>query len=161
MKNSLRAGDNGAGIMVSEKIKQAEFTLAFKVRDYECDLQGVVNNAVYHNYLEHARHEALSEVGVDFAALSKGGINLVLVRSEVNYRRSLTSGDQFSIVTQIRRHSPVRYIFDQKIFLAPGGELVADAQMTGAALNEKGRPFRFDQLEKLVSAKAGAKARVA
>lgn len=34
-----------------------EFILSFTVRDYECDLTGVVNNAVYQNYLEHARHE--------------------------------------------------------------------------------------------------------
>jgi hypothetical protein len=29
------------------------FELPFKVRDYECDIQGIVNNAVYQNYLEH------------------------------------------------------------------------------------------------------------
>ncbi|MBU2223338.1 MAG: acyl-CoA thioesterase, partial [Gammaproteobacteria bacterium] len=30
------------------------FSVDFKVRDYECDMQGIVNNAVYFNYLEHA-----------------------------------------------------------------------------------------------------------
>lgn len=39
------------------------------VRDYECDLQGVVNNAAYLNYLEHARHEMLRLSGIDFAEL--------------------------------------------------------------------------------------------
>ena len=33
------------------------FELKMSVRDYECDLQGIVNNAVYQNYLEHARHQ--------------------------------------------------------------------------------------------------------
>ena len=28
------------------------YRLKFKVRDYECDMQGIVNNSVYQNYLE-------------------------------------------------------------------------------------------------------------
>ena len=35
------------------------YELAFSVRDYECDLQGIVNNAVYQNYYEHPRHQLL------------------------------------------------------------------------------------------------------
>ena len=31
------------------------FELKDKVRDYECDLQGIVNNANYQHYLEHCR----------------------------------------------------------------------------------------------------------
>ncbi len=33
-----------------------QFKLNFEVRDYECDLGGIVNNAVYQHYLEHTRH---------------------------------------------------------------------------------------------------------
>ena len=57
------------------------FTLEMAVRDYECDLQGVVNNAVYQNYLEHARHEYLKDIGIDFAALAAQRINLVVTLS--------------------------------------------------------------------------------
>ena len=45
------------------------YELKMKVRDYECDLQGIVNNANYQHYLEHTRHEFLSSTGVSFAAL--------------------------------------------------------------------------------------------
>ncbi|MEX2320204.1 MAG: acyl-CoA thioesterase, partial [Saccharospirillum sp.] len=74
-----------------------QYTLDLKVRDYECDMQGIVNNAVYQNYLEHCRHEFLLDRGVDFAALARDGINLVVVRAELDYKRSLTSQDEFSI----------------------------------------------------------------
>ena len=57
----------------------ATWQLQMAVRDYECDMQGVVNNAVYQNYLEHARHEFLKLHGLDFAVLAKAGINLVVV----------------------------------------------------------------------------------
>ena len=64
-------------------MEQASFSLELAVRDYECDLQGVVNNAVYQNYLEHARHEYLKSIGIDFAALTLQGINLVVTRVEM------------------------------------------------------------------------------
>lgn len=49
------------------------YELKMKVRDYECDLQGIVNNANYQHYLEHTRHEFLLSTGVSFAALHEQG----------------------------------------------------------------------------------------
>ena len=43
------------------------YELEMKVRDYECDLQGIVNNANYQHYLEHTRHEFLTSVGITIA----------------------------------------------------------------------------------------------
>ena len=45
------------------------YELKLKVRDYECDLQGIVNNANYQHYLEHTRHEFLTSTGMSFAKL--------------------------------------------------------------------------------------------
>ena len=52
-------------------IPDYQFTLNFDVRDYECDIEGIVNNAVYQNYLEHTRHEFLKQCGMDFAEMAK------------------------------------------------------------------------------------------
>ena len=116
------------------------FTLEMAVRDYECDLQGVVNNAVYQNYLEHARHEYLKSIGIDFAALAAEGINLVVTRVEIDYKHSLTSGDRFVVEVRPERLSPVRIGFRQDIYLLPERKLVINALVTGTALNAKGRP---------------------
>ena len=62
------------------------YEMAMMVRDYECDLQGVVNNSVYQNYLEHTRHEFLEHMGVSFAELFEKGIMnrcfLIMVRRQ-------------------------------------------------------------------------------
>lgn len=115
------------------------FRVSFQVRDYECDLQGVVNNAVYQNYLEHARHEFLKSRGVDFAALSAQGVNLVLVKAELEYKRSLRPGDAFEIRVRVEAEGRVRMVFVQEI-VKEGGTVVLTARMTGTALDARGRP---------------------
>src|SRR5512136_446894 len=116
------------------------FSLEMAVRDYECDLQGVVNNAVYQNYLEHARHEYLKAINIDFAALAAQGINLVVTRVEIDYRFSLTSGDRFVVEVRPERISKVRIGFRQDIRRLPDGREVVNALVVGTALNSKGRP---------------------
>ena len=61
------------------------YELTLKVRDYECDLQGIVNNANYQHYLEHTRHEFLSSVGVSFAKLHEEGVDPVVARFQIVY----------------------------------------------------------------------------
>ena len=43
------------------------FKLTMEARDHECDIQGVVNNAHYQHYFEHARHRFLLDHKIDFA----------------------------------------------------------------------------------------------
>lgn len=126
------------------------FTLEMAVRDYECDLQGVVNNAVYQNYLEHARHEYLKEVGIDFAALAAQKINLVVTRVEIDYKTSLVSGDRFVVEVRLERISPVRIGFRQDIYRLPDHKTVVKALVTGTALNAKGRPQLPEALKKIL-----------
>lgn len=128
------------------------FQLDFKVRDYECDMQGIVNNAVYFHYLEHARHEYLLSRGVDFAALARDKINLVVVRSEMDYKASLTSGDLFYVTVQYQPVSKVRFGFRQQVRRSSDQQLMLDALITGTALNARGRPFVPDVLNLLVPA---------
>lgn len=125
------------------------FKLDFKVRDYECDLQGIVNNGVYMNYLEHTRHEFLLSCGLDFAELARQKINLVVVRAELDFKRSLQSGDLFWVGVNVVQSSKVRFDFLQDIYRQSDHALVLSAKVTGAALNERGRPFAPELLGQL------------
>ena len=126
--------------------------LEFNVRDYECDIQGVVNNGVYQNYLEHARHEFLQSQGINFAEVTDAGINLVVIRAELEYKNSLTSNDKFVVRSLVRQVSKVRFEFQQDIFRLPDQSLMLAAKITGTALNQRGRPFVPDLLTQLFSA---------
>jgi acyl-CoA thioester hydrolase len=127
-------------------------TLEFQVRDYECDLQAVVNNAVYQNYLEHARHELLRSRGIDFAEVTAAGINLIVVRAEIDYRKSLVSGDLFNVRSQVRQVSKLRFEFLQDIYRLTDDMLMLNARIIGTALNQQGRPFAPALLQDLFSA---------
>ena len=61
------------------------YELKMKVRDYECDLQGIVNNANYQHYLEHTRHEFLTSVGISFARLHEFVSKLYLKKEGIKY----------------------------------------------------------------------------
>ncbi len=126
--------------------------LPLAVRDYECDMQGVVNNAVYQNYLEHARHEFLKANGVDFAALTRAGINLVVVRAEVDYKGSLTSGDTFVVHTRMEQVSRLKFAFHQRIVRSADGKEMLAAVITGTGVNAQGRPYFPEQLLPLMAA---------
>ena len=125
------------------------FKVEFKVRDYECDLQGIVNNSVYFNYLEHARHEFLAAKNIDFAKLARDKVNLVVIRSEMNYKDSLKPGDAFYVEVEVERLSRLKFAFNQKVIRAADNKLMLDAVVTGTSVNEKGRPFVPQQLEQL------------
>lgn len=128
---------------------QYAHAIELQVRDYECDLQGVVNNAVYQNYLEHARHEFLRSRGIDFAEVTASGINLVVTRAQLDYRRSLVSGDIFSVRSLVRRASRLRFEFYQDLFRLPDETLMLNAVITGTSINQRGRPCIPDTLGKL------------
>ncbi len=122
-------------------MSESQHCQSFEVRDYECDMQGVVNNAIYQHYLEHSRHEFLKNLGLDFAELTRARINLVVIRAELDYRRSLVSGDRFAVLTRMERISKLRFAFRQQIVRDSDGALILEGLIIGTALNERNRPF--------------------
>ncbi len=119
--------------------KTYSFSLEFIVRDYECDLQGVVNNANYQHYLEHARHEFLISKGVNFVDLHDEGIDLIVTRVEIDYKYPLRSRDKFIVRLNIERAGNARLLFIQDIYRIPDEKLVVNAKVTGVA-TKNGRP---------------------
>jgi len=132
------------------------FRLEFEVRDYECDLSGIVNNAVYQHYLEHARHMYMKTRELDFAALEEQGITLVVIRIEMDFLFPLRSGDKFYVRVKPERVSRLRFGFQQDIYRLPDEKPILAAKVIGTALTEKGRPRLPREIEKLLASSFGS-----
>lgn len=126
------------------------YSLEMDVRDYECDIQGIVNNSVYQNYLEHARHEYLKTVGIDFKEYALKGINFVVIRIEIDYKMPLISGDRFYVTVEMVRESRIKIAFTQKIYRKSDDRLIVEGTVFATALNEKGRPKLPEELVSLL-----------
>lgn len=115
------------------------FSVEFVVRDYECDIQGVVNNANYQHYLEHTRHEYLSSKGISFSELHEEGLDLIVTKVEIEYKHPLRSRDRFIVTVEAKKEGNIRIAFFQDIFKLPDMKPVVKAKVTGAAIRN-GRP---------------------
>ena len=125
------------------------FSVELKVRDYECDLQGIVNNGAYFNYMEHARHEFLLTHDINFAMLAARNIHLVVIHAELEYLHSLTSGDIFRVEVCIKKTSKLKFSFLQKIVRLSDEKVCAKGVITGVALNAQKKPFVYAEIEEL------------
>ena len=128
----------------------ASFSLEMKVRDYECDMQGIVNNAIYQHYLECARHEFLLSRGLDFAELTASGVIIVIVRAELDYCSPLRSGEHFRVTVRAQRSSRIKILFEQEILRLPEPDAVLKAKITATSLHHGKRPYFPEQLHKLL-----------
>lgn len=98
------------------------YCLEMKVRDYECDLQGIVNNANYQHYMEHARHEFLESHGENFGRLHNEGIDAMVAKVQIEYKLPLISGDKFVVGINIKRQG-AKLLFMQDIYRMSDGKL--------------------------------------
>lgn len=134
------------------------FELEMKVRDYECDLQGIVNNANYQHYLEHTRHEFLLSTGYSFAELHRKGIDVVVARISMAFKTPLRSTDTFLSKLYMKKEG-IKFVFYQDIYRKRDNKLclkgVVEAVCTengrltdGAAFDDVFAPYLYRNSDK-------------
>lgn len=96
-------------------MKQYIFTLPMQVRDYECDLEGIVNNANYLHYMEHTRHQFMLSRGISFIDMHRRGIDAVVARVTIQYKIPLTSDTDFLSCLNVKKEG-IKYVFYQDIY---------------------------------------------
>lgn len=99
-----------------------------KVRDYELDCQGIVNNANYQHYIEHTRHEFILAHGISFADLHQRGIDAVVARLTMSFKTPLRSGDDFLSCLNVQKEG-IKYVFSQDIYRQKDHQLCLRAKV--------------------------------
>jgi acyl-CoA thioester hydrolase len=122
------------------------------VRSYECDSYGHVNNAIYLNYLEHARMEFLHAAGFDYKGIVAAGFYLYVTHIDIRYKASARLDDELVVETEPVKLQRVSGAFRQIIRRANGpgdtpGEVCAEATVTWASVTTDSKlaplPARF------------------
>ncbi len=93
-----------------------------EVRDYECDIEGIVNNANYLHYMEHTRHLFLKECGLSFADMHAKGVDAVVARMNLQFKSPLRCDDEFISRLALKKEG-IRYVFYQDIYRASDEQL--------------------------------------
>ena len=130
------------------------FETVMEVRDYECDIEGIVNNANYLHYTEHTRHLFLKKCGLSFAEMHLKGEDAVVARMNLQYKTPLRCDDVFVSKMGLRKEG-IKYVFRQKIYKMPERKVCNSARFDCVVV-EHGQLCRsrmFDDFVKQVNKK--------
>ena len=130
-------------------LREPHFEITMEVRDHELDRFGVVNNAVYQNYLEHARHAFLASRGISLTKLLEEKFRPVVTRIDLEYLLPLQSGDSFSVQLWLTRLTQVKFQFFQQIQKIPSMQSTTRAHVIGTFLGPNDRPIMPEKMKTL------------
>jgi acyl-CoA thioester hydrolase len=102
-------------------------TSTFRVRFYECDAYGHVNNTTYLRYMQEAAFDASAAAGYDTARYDAMGRYWLIRSSTIEYLRPLRYGDSLSVKTWIEDFRRVRSLRAYEFRHVITGELIATA----------------------------------
>lgn len=105
----------------------AIFKRTFRVRNYETDTYGHVNQVNYLRYMQEAAIDASTAVGYDEARYLQMGSLWLIRETEIEYFHALKFGDSVEVATWVSDFRRVRSRRFYEMHLAGGGELVARA----------------------------------
>ena len=120
------------------------FTLDVKVYYEDTDAGGVVYYANYLKYLERARTEALSNIGLSNTKLKNDFGTLIIVKScNIEYKKSAHLEDNLQIKSFINSTSKTSLIMNQSIFIDK--DVIVEAQIHLVFINEKSKPVKIPE----------------
>ena len=120
---------------------RSPFVWELRVRSYELDLLGHVNNAVYMNYLEAARIEAMASIGLSLERLKKEGVHVVVAAAALRYLAPSHLHDELSVTVEVTRIGRTSVTVHQTVYNRSTDRLSVDAEIVGVFLGPDGKPM--------------------
>lgn len=115
-----------------------------RVRAYELDALGHVNHAVYLNWFEQARWDALADAGLPAPEILARGWGIHVVRIEVDYLAECRLGDEVSIRTAVEGLRNSSMVLTQTLQLRKDPEVTASrARVVAVWIGPDRRPMRI------------------
>ncbi len=115
------------------------WTTSLRVRSYELDSFGHVNNGTFAKYLEAARGDYLREAGINFDDFRAWKKFPVIAKVVIEYKSPAYLFDLLHINATVRELGKSSIVLDYKI-LKDDGTLIAAAETVMVFVNEKGKP---------------------
>jgi acyl-CoA thioester hydrolase len=130
-----------------------------QVRDYEVDMYGVVNHAIYIHYLEEARNEYARQcLKCDLQDFLKSGYSFAVAGLEIQYRRPLFPQDKFYITSTLDSYDKRRQYYVQEMFLEADDTLISKAIIHIACVDVKtGRACFPEKLKQPIEENSNAR----
>lgn len=116
------------------------FVTDLPVRSYEVDFAGVVNNAVFVNYLEHGRMEILREIEAPWEDWEREGLTLVIRRLELDYLAPARLLDRLRVETWVEALGRTSIRLGQRVVREDGARLL-EARVIGVFVGPDLRPL--------------------
>lgn len=116
-----------------------------RVKSYELDSFGHVNNAVYLNLFEGARNEYMLQRGLSFTDFSIWKAHPIVAEAWVRYRRPAFVDDELVIHGSVQNASAVSFTIHYRIVREQDGQWLSEGTTRMAFVDTEGRPTRIPQ----------------
>lgn len=116
--------------------------MPLRVRYVECDMQGRAFNGHYLTWVDMAHTEALRSLVGGYHTLTEGGVDVVVVAAEVQFRRPARFDDD--LLVNVWMEAPGHTSLRSSYRIDRGAELIAEAALTHVcvdAANFEKRPW--------------------
>ena len=119
----------------------------YKIKVYyeDTDAGGIVYYANYLKYLERARTEALSTIGLSNLQIKdKFGAFIIVKSCNINYKKSAYLEDELSIRSFVKSITKTSFFMNQ--IITKDENIIADAKIHLVFVNDKNKPVKVPDL---------------